>query len=108
MTACDHHRYHVPPWVIPVVLDRLGENLVDPVGGILEGRMAYLDLAIAGRWGGIISGDKVTVDMNPCPCGRTGPTIIEVARYADLDEGDDKLTCAGTIDAYVRGSIGGP
>ena len=28
------------------------------------------------------------------------------ATYKDLPGGDDKLSCAGTIDAYVRGTIG--
>ena len=26
-----------------------------------------------------------------------------VVRYSELEGGDDKLTCAGTVDAYVRG-----
>jgi hypothetical protein len=26
-----------------------------------------------------------------------------IERYSILEGGDDKLTCAGTIDAYVRG-----
>ena len=39
----------------------------------------------------------------PCACGSKGPSIRDnVVRYADL-EGDDKIGCAGTVDAYVRG-----
>ena len=56
-----------------------------------------------GRWGGVISGDKVQIDFSPCACGAKGPSIRDnVTRYADL-EGDDKIGCAGTVDAYVRG-----
>jgi hypothetical protein len=31
--------------------------------------------------------------------------VRSIARYADLEEGEGKLTCAGSIDAYVRGSL---
>ena len=52
----------------------------------------------------MISGDKITISYDPCPsCGNAGPSIEDnVARLKDLD-GDDKITCAGTVDAYVRG-----
>ena len=33
----------------------------------------------------------------------TQADYAEIVRYADL-EGGDKITCAGTIDAYVRGA----
>jgi hypothetical protein len=60
-------------------------------------------LSLDGRWGGVISGDKISIDFSPCACGNKGPSIRDdIARYADL-EGDDKIGCAGTVDAYVRG-----
>ena len=38
------------------------------------------DLLYEGRWGGLITGDKVTVDFKPrCPCGRHGPTLLDAA-----------------------------
>ena len=50
----------------------------------------------------VISGDRVDVDFAKCACGHHGPTIgPDIVRYADL--GGDKISCAGTIDAYVRG-----
>ena len=56
-----------------------------------------------GSWGGVISGDRISIDFSPCPSGHKGPSIRDnIARYADL-EGDDKIGCAGTVDAYVRG-----
>lgn len=98
-------RYHVPPWIVPMILNIEGDALVpyDPAGGEIEGRAAFFDLSMDGRWGGVISGDKVQLDYSPCACGNRGPSFRDnIARYADL-QGDDKIGCAGTIDAYVRG-----
>ncbi len=99
---CRAGRYHVPPWVIMLPLDEPGEKLVDAGGGETQCRAGYFDLSLDGRWGGVISGDRVDV-RSACDCGHQGPAIgQEIVRYADL-AGGDKITCAGTIDAYVRG-----
>lgn len=96
-------RYHIPPWVVPLVLDKSGDHLLPIVEEEYEGRAAFFDLSIDGRWGGVISGDKVSIDFSPCACGASGPSIRDnIVRYSDL-EGDDKIGCAGTVDAYVRG-----
>ena len=97
-------RYHLPPWIVPFILDKDGDALVPHDGtGEVEGRAAFFDLSLDGRWGGVITGDKITIDYGPCKCGNKGPSIRDdIARYADL-EGDDKIGCAGTVDAYVRG-----
>ena len=96
-------RYHVPPWVVPLILDKTGDNLLPLTTGEYEGRAAFFDLSLDGRWGGVISGDRVSIDLGPCACGAKGPSIRDnIVRYADL-EGDDKIGCAGTVDAYVRG-----
>jgi hypothetical protein len=96
-------RYHVPPWVVPLILDKAGDNLLPMIDGEYEGRAAFFDLSLDGRWGGVISGDKISIDFSPCACGSRGASIRDnVVRYADL-EGDDKIGCAGTVDAYVRG-----
>ena len=96
-------RYHVPPWVVPLTLDKAGDNLLPMIDGEYEGRAAFFDLSLDGRWGGVISGDKISIDFSPCACGTKGPSIRDnIVRYADL-EGDDKIGCAGTVDAYVRG-----
>jgi hypothetical protein len=97
-------RYHLPPWLVPLILDKDGDALL-PIdrNTEYEGRAAFFDLSIDGRWGGVISGDRVSIDFRPCACGNRGPSIRDdVARYADL-QGDDKIGCAGTVDAYVRG-----
>lgn len=100
---CEHQRYHQPAGVISLVLDDAGDTM-KPREGLVEGRFGFLDLALEGRWGGIISGDKVTMDFSGrCPCGRRGPTVLEpIARLAPPGQ-DDHIGCAGTIDAYLRG-----
>ncbi len=98
-------RYHVPPWIVPMILDKDGDTLLphDLNGGEIEGRAAFFDLSLDGRWGGVITGDRISIDYAPGGCSHKGPSIRNtIARYADL-EGDDKIGCAGTIDAYVRG-----
>lgn len=98
-------RYHVPPWIVPIILDKDGDAMLpyDLNGGEIEGRAAFFDFSLDGRWGGLISGDRISIDYNPGVCSHKGPSIRNtIARYADL-EGDDKIGCAGTIDAYVRG-----
>ena len=97
-------RYHLPPWMVPMILNKSGDALLPHAGdGEIEGRAAFFDLALDGRWGGVITGDKISLDYGPCACGHKGPSIRDnIVRYADI-EGDDKIGCAGTIDAYVRG-----
>jgi hypothetical protein len=97
------NRYHLPPWLVPLILDKSGDALFPITEGEYEGRAAFFDLSLDGRWGGVISGDKIAIDFSPCACGAKGPSIRDdIVRYADL-EGDDKIGCAGTVDAYVRG-----
>jgi hypothetical protein len=97
-------RYHLPPWLVALPLNKDGEELLPGTGkGQHEGRAAFFDLSLDGRWGGVISGDHIHIDFEPCACGSTSPSIADnIVRYADL-EGDDKIGCAGTVDAYVRG-----
>lgn len=99
---CRAGRYHVPPWVLLLPLDEPGEKLVDTFSGPVQARGAFFDLSLEGRWGGVISGDLIDADFGECHCGHQGPTVgPDITRYADL--GGDKITCSGTIDAYVRG-----
>ena len=106
MPKCgDDGRYHVPPWIVPMILDKDGDRLIEhDWDGEIEGRAAFFDLSLDGRWGGVITGDRISLDYRPCPhCGNRGASIRDdIARFADL-EGDDKIGCAGTVDAYVRG-----
>ena len=109
MPRCEAGRYHRAPGLVWLILDRAGERLLteaDGHDGVVEGRFAFVDLLYEGRWGGLITGDKVTVDFKPrCPCGRHGPTLLDnISRFASATE-DDHIGCAGTIDGYIRGAI---
>jgi hypothetical protein len=109
MPRCEAGRYHRAPALIWLILDQTGEKLLtakDGIDGVVEGRFGFLDLLYEGRWGGLITGDKVTVDFaEECPCGRPGPTILDnITRYAQPG-GDDHIGCAGTIDSYIRGAL---
>lgn len=106
LPMCEAGNYHSNPWIIPLMLDRAGEALL-PHEGVVEGRFAFLDLGFEGRWGGMITGDKVTMDFTQkCTCGRKGAVVhTDITRFSDLGE-DDKIGCAGTVDGYVRGAMG--
>ncbi len=96
-------RYHVPPWIVPFILDEEGGTMLRHETGEVEGRAAFYDLSLDGRWGGIITGDKISLDFSSCACSCKGPSVRDnIIRYADI-QGDDKIGCAGTVDAYVRG-----
>lgn len=95
-------RYRPMPWVVPLILDDSGERLLEPSDGRAEGRFAFFDIAVEGRWGGVITGDRVTADFSTPNVSVVADSIV---RYSSVHGGDDKLTCAGTIDAYVRGVI---
>jgi hypothetical protein len=94
---------------MPIVLDETGEHMLTPDdAGRVRGRMAFYDPMWQSRWGGIVTGDQATVRYTArCECGRAGPIIEDsVARYSELSAGgDDKLTCGGTIEAYIRGVV---
>ena len=102
---CAKGRYHRPAAVILLLLDGEAEKLRNRDSGVVEGRFGFLDLALEGRWGGLISGDRIQVDFSTCPCGRPGPTIFDtITRWAPPGE-DDHIGCAGTLEAYVRAAI---
>ncbi|MEO6093804.1 MAG: hypothetical protein ABIP60_12380 [Novosphingobium sp.] len=98
------NRYHVPPWVAVLPLDKEGDALVPGFGeGAVEGRAGLFDLSLVARWVGVISGDHIHVDFRACASGAKSPSIRDdIYRYSDI-EGDDKIGCAGTVDAYVPG-----
>jgi hypothetical protein len=101
---CAALRWHLPAQVLLVLLDETGEQVRNTRGGRVEGRAGLFDVTLDGRWGGIITSDRLVVDFNPCPCGLAGTSVLEIGRFEGTD--DDKLTCAGTISAYIRGIVG--
>ena len=107
LPRCEAGRYHAAPGLLMLPLDEKGERLLtsaDSADGLVEARFGFLDLVYEGRWGGLITGDKVTVDFSEsCGCGRSGPTLLDnIGRFAQAGQ-NDHIGCAGTIDAYIRG-----
>lgn len=99
---CEHDRYHIPPWVAVILLDgETGQPL--PREGVQAGRASFFDISQDGAWGGIVSGDRISVDFTPCPCGRTTLHIDKtIQRFSELQGGDDKITCAATPGAQAE------
>jgi hypothetical protein len=97
---CPESYYHFMPYTVPIVLDEDANPL--PRTGVQTGRMAVFDLLAESTWGGFITGDRVNINWNEdCGCGWKGPRLDEdIVRFSDLDGGDDKITCAGTAQAY--------
>jgi hypothetical protein len=96
LNSCEHGHYHVPPWVAVLLLDPdSGRPL--PREGRQTGRASFFDVTQDGAWGGIVSGDRITVDYTPCTCGRTTLHIApQIQRFSEVNGGDDKITCAAT------------
>jgi len=100
--------YHQVPWIIPFVLDKEGVKPAGPREGVVEGRYAYVDLSNEARWNGLITGDRVTIDFRETRPETRLPGLVvhpNISRYANIGE-EDKIGCAGTIDAYISGEIG--
>jgi hypothetical protein len=97
---CSHGHYHILPITIPVLFD--ADMNVLPRVGEQTGRFAFFDLLAETYWGGFISGDQVTIHWEEdCPCGAKGPRIgPSITRFAEMEGGDDKISCAGTAKAY--------
>jgi hypothetical protein len=97
---CDQGRYHIPPWIIPYVIDP-ESGAPFPRQGRQRGRAAFFDLVPQSYWGGFVSGDEVEIDWEPCACGRTTPHLgMDIQRYSDKKGGDDKITCAAAEEAH--------
>ncbi|MCW2752771.1 MAG: hypothetical protein JWQ32_182, partial [Marmoricola sp.] len=100
--ACEEGRYHVQPWIIPFILDPETSQPY-PRSGRQTGRSAGYDVLNKSHWGGVISGDEVTIDWDlVCPCGRSTVAFEpEIMRYSDKDNvDDDRITCAATHEVH--------
>jgi hypothetical protein len=101
---CEAGNYHVPPVLVPFVLDpETGKAL--PRSGTRTGRFACFDLLPETYWGGLVTGDEVTMAGwdTPCECGRASPYLHgTIRRYSEIQGGDDKINCAGAPEAHDR------
>jgi hypothetical protein len=101
---CAEGNFHIPPVLVPFVLDPDSGHPL-PRTGQQTGRFALFDLMPDSYWGGLITGDEVTVAGwdEPCRCGRTGPYAFPVIRrFSETQGGDDKINCAGAPEAHDR------
>lgn len=97
---CSSGYYHFLPYTIPLQLDADGNIL--PREGVQTGRYAFFDLLAQSYWGGFITGDRLTIHWDDdCACGWKGPRLDRtIARFSELEGGDDKITCAGVDEIY--------
>lgn len=97
---CPEGHFHMAPWVVSFVLDP-DTGTPYPRKGIQTGRYAEFDLWATTYWGGLMTGDEVTLNWDGgCRCGRNGPYLYDrIARYIDKRGGDDKITCMRTAAA---------
>ena len=88
--SCEGHYKHIPPTIIPLVLD---EEL-RPIGYNEFGRFAFIDPIPKSYPGFIITGDKVKL-LERCPvCNHEGPVMdIEVTRMP----GSEGRGCAAVM-----------
>jgi hypothetical protein len=103
--SCAGGNFHVPPWVIPFLLDPQS-GVPYPRSGVQTGRFGAYDLNAQTYWGGFLTGDEITLnwgDAEPCRCGRMGAYVKPgIRRYTEKEGGDDKITCAGAPDAHDK------
>jgi hypothetical protein len=97
---CACGNFHFMPHVLLILIDKDAKEL--PREGVHTGRLALFDPLAETYWGGFVSGDQVTLHWDEdCPCGWKGPYIEDdITRFAEMEGGDDKITCAGSQAAY--------
>lgn len=98
--ACDEGHYHVQPWIIPFLLDPDTSEPM-PRDGVRTGRAAFYDILNESHWGGVISGDEITIDWDtPCACGLNSVYIHhDIMRYSEKQGvEDDRISCSATED----------
>jgi hypothetical protein len=93
--TCSYGKYHVPPLLAPVVLDR---TLAGSWGSEGSGILGALDPFAWSYPGFIITGDLVTLARGRCDCGLDGWMIVgEITRAA----GEEIRGCGGVITSLM-------
>ena len=97
---CEAGYFHMPPYSVLLLMGPDGEAL--PREGVQKGRLVVVDPIPVSYWGGFTSGDEVTIHWDEnCDCGWKSPRIGKtIRRFAENEGGDDKITCAGSQQAY--------
>ena len=100
--ACEHGNYHIQPWVIPFILNPETSDPL-PRKGVVTGRAAFYDLSNESHWGGVISGDEVTMHWDAdCACGRKTVYVEHnIMRFSEKDGvDDDRISCAAAVEQH--------
>jgi hypothetical protein len=72
---CSHGQYHFPIAIIPFLVDPSTRKPL-PRKGVQTGQIGLLELNSDDCWGGLLSGDRGTIDWDSvCGCGRDGPLL---------------------------------
>jgi hypothetical protein len=97
---CEAGYFHFLPYSVPLLMDADGKAM--PREGVQKGRLVLVDPIPTSYWGGFVSGDEVTMHWDEsCDCGWGGPRAAKtIRRFAESEGGDDKITCAGSQQAY--------
>jgi hypothetical protein len=97
---CEAGYFHFLPYSVPILMDADGNAM--PREGVQTGRLVLVDPIPLSYWGGFVSGDEVTMHWDEnCDCGWKGPRAGKtIRRFAEKEGGDDKITCAGSQQAY--------
>jgi hypothetical protein len=97
---CDAGFFHFMPYSVVLLMDPDGKPV--PREGASRGKLVLMDPIPTSYWGGFISGDEVTIHWeDDCPCGWNGPRASKtIRRFTEAEGGEDKITCAGSQQAY--------
>ena len=98
---CVHGNIHLCPWIVSFLLDPDTSSQKERKGRV-TGRFAFFDLIADSHWGGVVTGDKLTIEWSePCACGQTSAYIVgDISRYADARGGKDVLKPVATAKAH--------
>lgn len=101
--SCEEGRFHIWPWIVPIVLD---EETAAPLPrrGKQRGRGAFFDLSAQTYWGGVVTGDRVSISWERCPCGRATPQVLPpVARIPS--SGQDEYALGGAAPIAIHAAL---
>lgn len=87
---CEHGRYHIPPLLECMVVD---DELRPIRGKDVTGTFAFMDPFAVCYPGFIVSGDRVRMVDEECPCGTHGLAFTEIGRAA----GREVKGCGGVM-----------
>ncbi len=80
---CEHGRFHIPPFIEPVIFN---EELEPLTGSDLHGVFGFLDPFATSYPGFLISGDEVHFVDGECPCGLSGAAVTEIGRAREREK----------------------